>query len=194
MGTMSVNPLARNPFESARWGTTPKIQEKANQTVKRAMTDGFVKQVQEQAKRDAKTGDYMTSTYRQMQNAQMKSCVSPDRSGPVAQTSAMIQDAVREAVDGMDRLLDALFGQYSAKVHVSAVGQTAEVYSPDGEIIADYNSLGGGWHMRQTKAESKFMSEAAAVYAKAFREARAEQKAARNPVPEGGADGVDVRV
>ena len=74
---------------------------------------------------------------------------------------------------------DKLSGkEYSIKVQGGRVGQTAEIYSPDGEMIAGYNSLGSGWTEIQTKAESKFLDNATVVYAEAYRQARAGLKAA----------------
>ena len=58
------------------------------------------------------------------------------------------------------------------------MGQTAEIYSPDGEVIASYNSFGGGWTEVQTKAELKFKSETTMIYYSAYKEVRAEMKAA----------------
>lgn len=45
--------------EAAKWGETPQIQQKANVTAKNAMTDSYVEQLKEYAKRDAQKGIYM---------------------------------------------------------------------------------------------------------------------------------------
>ena len=168
------------PSYAAKQGRTPAIQRDAEQKAQSAMTDGFVSQLQQQAKRDAQRGVYMDGAAIQLQRAQMRQFVSPDRAGPIGQTTALLQQAARQK-DPMLELLDNLLNQCSGKIQSSPQGQTAELYAPNGEIIASYNSLGSGWTEIQTKAEQKFLSAAAIVYAQAFREARAEQKAARVP-------------
>lgn len=162
--------------EAAKWGETPEIQKKAQATADKAMTDGFVAQIKEWAKKDAKVGDYMSDGFHQMRQAHMNKHISPDRSKPMAQVSQLIQAAMKD-YDPILSLLDTMLGDYSVEGRISPEGQTAHIYSPDGEMIASYNSLGGGWHTCQTAAETKFMGEAASVYARAFKEARAEMKA-----------------
>ena len=46
--------------EAAKWGETPEIQRSAQKTAEKAMTDGFVSQIQEMAKKDAQKGVYMS--------------------------------------------------------------------------------------------------------------------------------------
>ncbi len=161
--------------EAAKWGKTPTIQKKADQTVKKVMTDEFVARLEEHAKRDAKAGIYMSDVCAQERYAHMQKYVSPDRAGPMTQVSSIFQDIMKDQ-DSLLKLLDKLLGNASAKVCTSNSGymETAEIYSSDGEMIAAYNCLGGGWTSVQTKAETKFLSEAAAVYAKAYKEARAK--------------------
>lgn len=161
-----------SPAHAARGGHTPEIQRKAEQTAQQAMTPGFVRQVQSQAKRDARQNTYMTQDYLHLSRTQMQKEVSPDRSAPIAQTEAMLRNAIQEAIDQGKRELDRLFGQIPGKPHALTCAQTAEIYGEDGENIASYNSLGSGWTVIQTKAESKFLSASAAVYAQAYREAR----------------------
>lgn len=180
---MQIGNLKRSgPSYAAKWGKTPKIQQEAEQKAQSAMTDGFTSQLEQQAKRDARRGVYMDGPAIQLQRAQMRRFVSPDRSGPIAQTTSLLQEAARQK-EPMLELLDNLLNQCSGKLHSSPQGQTAELYAPNGEIIASYNSLGSGWTEIQTKAEQKFLSAAAVVYSKAFREARAEMKAAQPPQP-----------
>jgi len=163
--------------EAAKWGETPEIQKKAQATAENAMTDSFVAQIKEWAKKDAKVGDYMSDGFHQMRQAHMNKYISPDRSKPMAQVSQLIQAAMKD-YDPILSLLDTMLGDYSVEGRISPEGQTAHIYSPDGEMIASYNSLGGGWHTCQTAAETKFMGEAASVYAQAFKEARVELAAA----------------
>lgn len=175
-----------SPSYAAKWGKTAKIQQDAQRKAQSALTDGFVGQLQQQAKRDAQRGVYMDGAAVQLQRAQMRRFVSPDRARPMAQMTALLEQAARQK-DPMLELLDNLLDQCSGKMRSGPQGQTAEIYAPNGEIIASYNSLGGGWTEIQTKAEQKFLSAAAMVYAKAFREARAEAKASPASAPAKGA-------
>ena len=167
--------------EAAKWGKTPEIQNKAEKAAANAMTDSFVEQVKAQAKKDAKQGVYMSQTYIQMQKSHMNQFVSPDRSGPMAQVSNLIQEAMK-SYDPILSLLDTMLGNYSVEGRISPEGQTAHIYSPDGEMIASYNSLGGGWTTCQTEAESKFLDKGMEVYKQAYNEARAELSAAGGQV------------
>lgn len=160
------------------WGTPPGVLKKAEKTAKSAMTDRFVKQLQSYAQRDAKRGVYMSPECIQMQHAQMNEYVSPDRFGPMAQVSSALQAAAQEKAPLLE-LLDKLLNNCTAKIHSAPLGQTAEIFSADGESIAFYSSLNGGWSTIRTKAENKFLSGAAAVYRQAYCEAR--QKLAQPP-------------
>lgn len=185
--------------KTARWGTKPKILKDAEKTAQNAMTNGFVERIKSYAKEDAKRGDYMSVGFIQMEQAQMRKYVSPDRSGPMAQVTSAIQAALKEPnplLQLLERLLDNLSEGCSAKLQIRPEGQTAEIRASNGEIIASYNSLGGGWTEIQTKAESKFLSAAATAYAQAFKEARAEMKSAQASVQSVPPDeiSVDIRV
>jgi len=179
---LGVSGLNSSPkSEAAKWGRTPEIQKKAAATAKSAMTDGYIEQVKAMARRDAQKGVYMDKEYIQASLAHMEKYVSPDRSGPIAQVSAELRRAAGGggSLESLFQLLDQLTGNCTAKIHTGVVGQTAEIYSADGEMIAGYNSLGGGWTTVQTKAESKFLDESKNVYYQAYTEARAEMKAAQ---------------
>ena len=63
--------------EATKWGETPEIQRAANKTAQNAMTDGFVGQIKEMAKKDAQKGVYMSDEFGQMRLAQMRKYVSP---------------------------------------------------------------------------------------------------------------------
>ena len=64
--------------------------------------------------------------------------------------------------------MSGMAGNCSGKIHHNSTGQTAEIYSSDGEMIASYNSNGDGWTIEQTKAESKFLQESSMIYKQAF--------------------------
>ena len=69
---------------------------------------------------------------------------------------------------------------------------TAEVYAPNGEMIAA-QTCDGSWIEIQTKAETKLIDASTDIYAKAYSAARAEMKAAAQVPMEGTATSVDIR-
>ena len=176
-----VSPLSSRTGTPVKWGQGPKIQKAEKRTAESAMTDGFIERIKAYAKEDAKKGVYMSPEFNQMRLAHMKQYVSPDRDGPKAEVMSAIQAALREPhplLQALEKMLEKLSGGGSANLKISGVQQAAEVYAPNGENIASYNSLGGGWTDIQTKEEHKYFSETASVYCQACREARAEMRAA----------------
>lgn len=169
---MQIGGLGMN--SAAKFGSTSEVQKS---TKNAAITDDFVKHIQTLAKEDAKKDIYMDTEFRQMRQARMEQYVSPDRAGPMAQVNSIMQGLAKEQ-DRIEVLLERLMGNCSAKVQGDSIGQTAEIYSPEGEVIASYNSFGGGWTEVQTKAELKFKSETTMIYYHAYKEARAEMKVA----------------
>lgn len=155
-------------------------------TAKGAMTDGFIDRIKAYAKEDAQKGVYMSEGFTQMRLTHMKQYVSPDRSGPKNQVMSAIQAALKKPhpmLQALEKILEKLSGGCSANLKISSVQQAAEIYASNGENIASYNSLGGGWTDIQTKEEHKYFDETASIYLQAFREARAEMKAAPASAP-----------
>ena len=192
-----IDSLSRRTGTPATWGKSPKIQGTAK-TAKSAMTDGFIERIKAYAKEDAQKGEYMSAGFTQMRLAHMKQYVSPDRSGPKSQVMSAIQAALKEPhpmLQALEKMLEKLAGGCSANLKISSVQQAAEIYAPNGENIASYNSLGGGWTDIQTKEEHRFFSETASLYHQAYREARAEMKAAtQEATVQDSASAMDVRV
>ena len=172
--------------EAAKWGETPEIQRSAQKTAEKAMTDGFVSQIQEMAKK----GIYMSDDFVQYQLSYMKRTVSPDRSRPIAQAMAFMQRAANQ----YGTLLMKLLGGYSMKAYLGANSRynTAEVYAPNGEMIAAQTCT-GQWIDIQTEAESKFLDECTMVYLEAYRSARAEIKAAAQAPAQPAVGSVELR-
>ena len=178
--------------EAAKWGETPEIQRAANKTAQNAMTDGFVEQIKEMAKKDAEKGICMDKEYLQLRDARMKKYISPDRSGPMNQVNSAMK-ALAQEQKRIEVYLERLLGNCSAKVEGDSIGQTAEIYSSEGEVIASYNSFGGGWTVIPTKAESSFIDESGDIYMQAFRAARAEMKSGSQTTASGSEAGIDLR-
>ena len=176
---------------------SPKTRKVEKRTAESAMTDGFIERIKSYAKEDAKRGVYMSPEFNQARLAHMKQYVSPDRSGPKADVMSAIQAALREPhplLQAPEKMLDKLSGGGSANLKISGIQQAAEVYAPNGENIASYNSLGGGWTDIQTKEEHKFFDESTSVYFQAYREARAEMKSEAPAAEPAGAAAFDTRI
>ena len=203
--------------DAARWGETPIIKKKAVEASKNAMTDDFVKKLQELARRDAQKGGGMSQEAINLCHAQMGKYVSPDRSAPIAQMTQELQKAEKAhkgedpTLEFLDRMLaqlkgkgrperivksfSGLAGGCSGDLHSTSENQIATVYSPDGEEIAQYAS-DGGWMNLTTKAENQFLGDSNDVYMQAWNAARAEIKngAQKQPVAcEGETATFDVR-
>ena len=192
-----VSPLSSRTGTPVKWGQGTKIQKAEKRTAESAMTDGFVEKIKEYAKQDAKQGVYMSKGFIQFRLARMEQCVSPDRDGPKAEVMSAIQAALREPhplLQALEKMLEKLSGGGSANLKISGVQQAAEVYAPNGENIASYNSLGGGWTDIQTKEEHKFFDESTSVYFQAYREARAEMKSEAPAAEPAGAAAFDTRI
>lgn len=162
---------------TAKLGGASNIQTSAKKAVKNAITDGFVKQIQTLAREDAEKGIYMDKEFSQLRRARMEQYVSPDRAGPMAKINSVMKTLEKEQ-ERIKVYLERLFGDYSAEIKGDSTFRTAEVYSPEGELIASYSSFYGQWTMHQTKAEFNFITETDMIYLQAFREARAEMNAA----------------
>lgn len=175
-----VSPLSRRTGAPVTWGQSSKTRKAEKRTAESAMTGGFIEQIKKHAKEDAKRGVYMSPEFNQIRLAHMKQYVSPDRDGPKAEVMSAIQAALKEPhpmLQALEKILEKLSGGGSANLKISGIQQAAEVYAPNGENIASYNSLGGGWTDIQTKEEHKFFSESTSAYLRAYREARAGMKA-----------------
>lgn len=188
-----IDSLSGRAGAPIKWGKSSQTPG-AEKTAKSAMTDGFIARIRAYAKEDAKRGDYMSEGFSQMRLAHMKQYVSPDRSGPKAEVMSAIQAALKEPhpmLQVLEKMLEKVSGGCSANIKISSIQQAAEVYAPNGENIASYNSLGGGWTDIQTREEHKFFSETASVYLQAFREARAEMKSPQSALP--GEPSIDIQ-
>ena len=144
----------------------------SSKKVENAMTDRYIAGIQEQAKKDAQKGVYMSEDYVKYSLSYVEKTVSPNRNKAIAQTTAYIQ----KASNGYGALLAKLFKGYSMKAYIGGFYPTAEVYAPNGEMIAA-KTCGGTWTNIQTEAETKLIDASTEVYAKAYSAARAEMKA-----------------
>ena len=168
--------------DQAKFEKSPAVKKAAQKEAQAALTDDVVAQIKEHAKKDAQVNVYMQKDYIQMINAHKRQRVSPNRQEAISRADLAMKSAAK-GTGGSD-LLSILLNKYSMKAWLGGLVETAEIYAPNGEMIAGYNS-NGGWTEISTEAEYQFLNQADQIYYDAFKEARAEiNAAAENPAPE----------
>lgn len=179
--------------DQAKFEKSPAVKKAAQKEAQAALTDDVVAQIKEHAKKDAQVNVYMQKDYIQMINAHKRQRVSPNRQEAIFRADLAMKSAAK-GTGGSD-LLSILLNKYSMKAWLGGLVETAEIYAPNGEMIAGYNS-NGGWTEISTEAEYQFLHQADQIYHDAFREARAEiNAAAKSPAPEPAGDtAFDTRV
>lgn len=179
--------------DKSKFEKSPAVKKAAKKEAQAALSDDVVAQIKEHAKKDAQVNVYMQKDYIQMINAHKQQRVSPDRQEAISRATLAINSVAKGK--GSADLLSMLLGEYSMKAWVGGLVDTAEIYAPNGEMIAGYNS-NGGWTEISTEAEYQFLHQADQIYSDAFKEARAEiNAAAKSPTPESaGGAGFDTRV
>ena len=168
--------------DQAKFEKSPAVKKAAQKEAQAALTDDVVAQIKEHAKKDAQVNVYMQKDYIQMINAHKRQRVSPNRQEAISRADLAMKSAAK-GTGGSD-LLSILLNKYSMKAWLGGLVETAEIYAPNGEMIAGYNS-NGGWTEISTEAEYQFLHQADQIYHDAFREAREEINAsAKSPAPE----------
>lgn len=177
--------------DQAKFEKTPAVKRAAKKDAQAALTDDVVAQIKEHAKKDAQVNVYQQKDYIQMINSHKQQRVSPDRQDAIARANIAMRSASRGGKD----LLSMLLGKYSMNAWLGGLVDTAEIFAPNGEMIAAYNS-DGGWTEISTEAEYQFLHQADQIYYDAYKEARAEINAAsKSPAKEcGDSASFDTRV
>lgn len=179
--------------DQAKFEKTPAVKKAAKKEAQAALSDELVAQIKEHAKKDAQVNVYQQKDYIQMINAQKQQKVSPNRQDAISRATFAMNTAAKGT--GSSNLLSMLLGPYSMKAWIGGLVDTAEIYAPNGEMIAAFNS-DGGWTEISTEAEYQFLNQADQIYSEAFDEARAEINAAAksSAAESGGGTSFDTRV
>lgn len=136
-----------------------------------SLSESYIQQIREQAKKDFAEGKYMTEDYNNMQKSYLAKNVSPNRAAAISQVSSFMNTITRASTQGS--ILD-LFGMpYTANVHKGLTRTTAAIYNEYGEMIAGYHSDNGYWQSVPTKAEEQCWMAANQAYATAWDEQKA---------------------
>ena len=121
--------------------------------VEQALTDSFVEQIEDCARRDAQTGNRMSEEYNTLWKDQQARYVSPERDSAIARVSALTDALWQEGRSG--ECIVSLFGPfYTASIYVSDFdyetleahdlleyhfGATAHIIDEHGVLIAGYH-------------------------------------------------------
>ena len=140
--------------DQAKFEKSPAVKKAAQKEAQAALSDDVVAQIKEHAKKDAQVNVYQQKDYIQMINAHKQQRVSPDRQDAIFRANMAMNSAARGK--GSPDLLSMMLGKYSMKAWIGGLVDTAEIYAPNGEMIAGYNS-NGGWTEISTEAEYQFL-------------------------------------
>ena len=161
--------------------------------VEQALTDSFVAQIEDRARLDAQTGNYLSEEYDKLCNDQMaRYHISPEREEVMARVSALADALRREGRYG--ETIVSLFGPfYTAHIHVSrsdydflAQYDMLEYYFDTiAHIVDERNVLIAGYQVKYidgtgmpiidpTAKEMQFEYVTRQIYVKAYRAAQAE--------------------
>ena len=160
--------------------------------VEQALTNSFTARIEDCAKRDAQTGNYLSEEYYKLCKDQMTQHISPEREEVIARVSALADTLRRERRYG--ETIVSLFGPfYTASIYVSRYDYdflaandmleyffdtTAQIVDERNVLIANYQVKcidGTGISIVDLTAEEmQFQYVARQIYIKAYQAAQAE--------------------
>lgn len=141
--------------------------------VEQALTEEFVAQVEDCARRDAQTRNRMSEEYRQLADGQEARYISPDREDAIARVSVLADELAAKGVRG--ETITSLFGPfYTASIYVGWDDTTTHICDERGVMIASRNTRNNpDWVLCPTAEEMQFTYIVNQIYSKAYSEARA---------------------
>ena len=160
--------------------------------VEQALTDSFVEQIEDCARRDAQTGNRMSEEYNTLWMNQQAQYVSPERDSAIARVSALTDAFWQEGRNG--ECIVSLFGPfYTSSIYISEFdkktldaydlleyhfGATAHIVDERGVLIAGYHikSIDGSGEsiIVPTAEEQQFQYVVRKIYIEAYQTARSE--------------------
>lgn len=140
--------------------------------VEQALTDSFVAQVEDCARRDAQTGHRASEEYERLQADQMAQCISPNREDAIARVTLLADALYQEGRRGENII--SLFGPfYTASIAVSYNGACTHICDERGVMIASYNTYNNTeWVIVPTAEEMQFQYAVNQIYFEAYQAAR----------------------
>lgn len=179
--------------------TADKMEAPMPEAVEHALTETYVAQVEDCARRAAESGSYASEEYNQLLNDQLARYISPEREEALARISALANTLRQEGRFGEN--IVSLFGPfYTASIYVSWYDDDAyallteygmadmlehycdtraHIIDERGVMIASYQinhfSGRGETITVPTAEEMRFSYESNQIYLKAYRSAQAEE-------------------
>lgn len=168
----SVEVYQKNINDVLEIDTNDSVEGPLCERVEQALTNEFVEQVKEFARRDAEVNIYMQSGYVDFVTAYKEAHLLPERDSAVTRVSAFVKD--RSLTDGVieKHVLCLVEPLYFADVSVGYHQITANIYDENGIMIAGYNSMDDHWTTVPTFEEKQFGYVSDQIYAAAFQEER----------------------
>ena len=154
--------------------------------VEKALTEDYIAQVEDCARRDAQAGNYMSAEYYRLWKDQQAKCISPERDDAIARVSALADSLWQEGRSG--ECIVSLFGPfYTASIYVSDFdyetleahdlleyhfGATAHITNERGVLVAGYNIKSNDGHGESivvpTTEEQQFQYVVRQIYIEAY--------------------------
>lgn len=105
--------------------------------VEQALTDPFVTQIEDCARRDAQNGTHMSEEFHALWKEQQAQYISPERDGAIARVSALA-DALRQEGRNGESIV-TLFGPfYTASIHVNKIDDEAYEMLASLDLLDDF--------------------------------------------------------
>ena len=142
--------------------------------VEQTLTDSFVAEVEDCARRDAQTGTRMSEEFNQLWKRQEARYISPNREDAIVRVSALADALNQEGQQGESII--SLFGPfYTASIMVDYYNTYAFICDEQGVVIAYYDAINNPeWIMDPTAEEMQFEYAVNKIYYEAYKAAKAE--------------------
>lgn len=142
--------------------------------VEQTLTDSFVAEVEDCARRDAQAGTRMSEEFNQLWKEQEARCISPNREDAIVRVSALVDALNQEGRQGESII--SLFGPfYTASIMVNYYNTYAYICDEQGVVIAYYDTINNPeWIMDPTAEEMQFEYAVNVIYSEAYKAAKAE--------------------
>ena len=156
-------------------GSSSSSAKKTSEKNKWQLTDSLKEKIVELAKKDAKNNIYMGNEFMNLRKAEVAK-VAPNRAALIGKFNQSMSSGnmgdMKEIQEADKRWLCILFGiPYEAEYQGEGTGSALHIYNEEGEEVLTYTQ-GGGWHEKETKAETGVHSALKLTYYEAYHDAR----------------------
>ena len=137
--------------------------------------DSLQEKITEYAREDAAQNVYMGNKFLALRKSEVAK-VAPNRAALIGKFNQSMSSGnmgdMKEIQEADKRWLCILFGiPYEAEYQGEGTGSALHIYNEEGEEVLTYTQ-GGGWHEKETKAETGVHSALKLAYYEAYHDAR----------------------